>query len=307
MATVTTPSSDALLREQALGTVARMLADRTGAEAVIISVEDEAGGLDHMRTGAGLDALLRDDARFVRRVTRSEGVLVERVPPRNGSGGIAFTVATPVQVMEEAVGAVTAGFRRPSSMSIDAIAWLIETHAAFAGLCLGDPSGARRVLAAAGTDALTGCHSHSHLSEALDQQVSRSRRTRRPLACAVVGFDDLGHADNLLGAPAGDQLLRLVGRTLEAAVRSCDILTRYGADEFALVLPEAPVERALEMAARLRERLEAVSAERIGSSLGTTIGVAEWTPAWSAGRLVREAVAARFDAKRAPARVAAAR
>src|SRR5206468_11844855 len=96
--------------------------------------------------------------RSVRLVTRSEGVLVERVPPQNGSGGIAFTVGTPIQVMEEAVGAVTAGFRAPSAMPIDTIAWLIETHAALAGLCLGDPGGARRVLGAAQTDALTRGH-----------------------------------------------------------------------------------------------------------------------------------------------------
>jgi hypothetical protein len=149
MATITSPSTDALLRERALGQVARLLADRVGADAAMVSVLTDDGRLDHVRAGTGIEAVLRNDARFVRRAIRSDRTLVKRVPPQDGPGGLACIVAAPIQVPSMVAGAVTAGFSEPPEAPVDSLTWMLEAHAALAGLCLGDPDGVRRLLTAA--------------------------------------------------------------------------------------------------------------------------------------------------------------
>src|SRR4051794_13312230 len=145
MATITNPSTDALLRERALGQVARLLADRVGADAAMVSVLTDDGRLDHVRAGTGIEAVLRNDARFVRRAIRSDRTLVKRVPPQDGPGGLACIVAAPIQVPSMVAGAVTAGFSEPPEAPGDSLTWMLEAHAALAGLCLGDPDGVRRL------------------------------------------------------------------------------------------------------------------------------------------------------------------
>jgi hypothetical protein len=145
MATITSPSTDALLRERALGQVARLLADRVGADAAMVSVLRDDRRLDHVRAGTGIEAVLRNDARFVRRAIRSDRTLVKRVPPQDGPGGLACILAAPIQVPSTVAGAVTTGFAEPPKAPVDSLTWMLEAHAALAGLCLGDPDGVLRL------------------------------------------------------------------------------------------------------------------------------------------------------------------
>jgi diguanylate cyclase (GGDEF)-like protein len=291
------PTSEALDLEHGLELVARCLAERLGADATLISVLGEEGRLEHVRAGTELQASPWDGGRLARRALDSAGALVERFPGRDGPGDLACVVAAPIRTPNEVAGAVCAGFREPPPQSDGSLIWLIESHATLAGLCLEEPGGFRHLLTAALVDGLTGCLNYSRLKEALEEEINRCRRHHRELSCCFVDLDEFKSINELYGHPGGNRVLRVVGRALTAGVRSCDVVGRYGGDEFVIVLPESNRHQAARLGRRLRSRIERDTSELVGETVTASIGVSQWKPAWSADELLQQADAALAEAK----------
>jgi diguanylate cyclase len=105
------------------------------------------------------------------------------------------------------------------------------------------------------------------------------------------------------GHPVGDEVLRLVARTLAQCVRSGDMAARYGGEEFAILLPETALPEALTLANAMRTTVESMSLVRRkgGDKLGRVTlsgGAAEMTPEDSPEALVARADAALYRAKK---------
>jgi diguanylate cyclase (GGDEF)-like protein len=87
--------------------------------------------------------------------------------------------------------------------------------------------------------------------------IGAAERRRAPLALALVDLDHFKHVNDRHGHPAGDAVLREIGRVLPMALRPADVVCRYGGEEFCIVLPDADgagAEKALaSLAARLRD------------------------------------------------------
>lgn len=87
-------------------------------------------------------------------------------------------------------------------------------------------------------DVLTGLPNTALLGDRLTQAIALSRRHHMQLAVMFIGLNRFERINNALGHPAGDEMLKLVARSLVQAVRQSDSVFRYGADEFVLVLTD---------------------------------------------------------------------
>ena len=105
-------------------------------------------------------------------------------------------------------------------------------------------------------DDLTGLATHGAFKERVEREFQRATRYRRPLSVLMVDVDHFKHYNDHWGHPAGDRLLRLVGRMVAGVLRRVDFGARYGGDEFAVILPETPKTAAGIVADRIRASIE---------------------------------------------------
>ena len=87
-------------------------------------------------------------------------------------------------------------------------------------------------------DVLTELPNSTLLGDRLNQSLALSRRNDKQLAVMFLGLDRFKRINNALGHPAGDEMLKRVGRNLIATVRESDSVFRYGSDEFVLILSD---------------------------------------------------------------------
>ena len=148
----------------------------------------------------------------------------------------------------------------------------------------------------ASVDALTGLHNRRWLDELLPRQLQRSQREGRPLSVAMVDVDHFKRFNDNYGHQAGDFVLFVVGRVLQASVRPTDLIARYGGEEFTIVMPNTDLDGGLVAADRVREalwRTELVMPdERTLPSVTMSVGVTSVVD----GEDIASAVLSRADA-----------
>lgn len=106
------------------------------------------------------------------------------------------------------------------------------------------------------TDELTGLHNRKYLHERLSAEISRAKRYKTKLSCLLFDIDFFKVVNDMYGYDWGDVLLRSLADKLKSLVRKEDILTRYGDEEFLLVLPNTSEENAFLFAERFRRDIE---------------------------------------------------
>ena len=106
------------------------------------------------------------------------------------------------------------------------------------------------------TDELTGLHNRKYMHERLDQEISRSKRYGLKLSCLLFDLDFFKVVNDIYGYSWGDVLLKSVAEKLKQLIRKEDILTRYGDEEFLVILPNTSEEQAFLFAERFRRDIE---------------------------------------------------
>ena len=151
-------------------------------------------------------------------------------------------------------------------------------------------------------DPLTNLYHHRYLKSRLDEELARTRREQSELALLMLDLDDFKQVNDSYGHLAGDEALRMLTAVLHATCRSGDVIGRYGGDEFMVILPATPPDRALVIGARIRDavadrqlRLPGGAAVPLRASIGLASCPSDGT---TAAELIAKADAGLYLSKR---------
>jgi diguanylate cyclase (GGDEF)-like protein len=150
------------------------------------------------------------------------------------------------------------------------------------------------------TDQLTALYNHDFFYNRLEDEFNRAVRYELPLSLLMIDLDNFKKINDTYGHRAGDRVLMEVAGILKKAVRKTDIVSRYGGEEFTVILPVTTTEGAKEEAERIRETLCSHSyAGLINTTISASIGVASYpcAGALNSGDLVNLADNALYEAK----------
>jgi diguanylate cyclase (GGDEF)-like protein len=154
----------------------------------------------------------------------------------------------------------------------------------------------------AAVDLLTGLMNRRAFIDWGKREAHRSLRYKDPLSMILLDVDHFKIINDQRGHAAGDRVLTSVARLLSLGVRSCDVVARWGGEEFVVALPSTPLAGAMIVADRMRQELEDHEiADASGNRIRVTasFGVAQFSPQESLEQLVDRADRAMYGAKSA--------
>ena len=145
-------------------------------------------------------------------------------------------------------------------------------------------------------DGLTGLFNHSCFYEMLDLELKRFARHGTAASLILLDIDNFKQINDRWGHPEGDRALRELAEAIRSATRDSDICSRYGGEEFAIILPMTEIAEAAEIAERIRNEAAKISVgqENLTVSLGVAISSAT---TGNADALVKRADQAMYQAK----------
>ncbi|MFA5553144.1 MAG: GGDEF domain-containing protein [Phycisphaerae bacterium] len=128
------------------------------------------------------------------------------------------------------------------------------------------------------TDPLTGVGTRRVLENVLKTECARSARYNRVFSIAIVDLDKFKQINDTAGHSAGDEALKQLAKLFRKNARNTDIIiTRFGGDEFVLVIPETPMKGGKVFLERVRRQMRNISIPGI-EQLTVSCGVTEWNP-----------------------------
>jgi len=129
-------------------------------------------------------------------------------------------------------------------------------------------------------DDLTGIHNYRFFKEMLKHEIERHSRYNRPLSLLMIDIDNFKEVNDNYGHLVGDQVLKQTAHLLKKSIRSCDIVSRYGGEEFAVILPEILPDEALKVGERIVQTIPChdfkVADTNIGKEISVTVGLASF-------------------------------
>src|SRR5690606_27641477 len=125
-------------------------------------------------------------------------------------------------------------------------------------------------------DGLTQVFNKRYFVETLEREIGRAQRYRRDLSLMMFDIDHFKNINDTYGHLAGDNILKQLAAIIKARIRREDILSRYGGEEFAIILPEIDSHNSLQFAEKIRRLVEdaAFKFETTEIPITISIGVA---------------------------------
>ncbi len=165
---------------------------------------------------------------------------------------IRSAIVVPLMLHGEVLGAISLDSTRRAAFTPEDLE-LLETFAITATAAIRNAQRHEEVRWLAIVDPLTEVYNRRGLFEFGYREVERARRFGRPLAAVMFDLDHFKHVNDTYGHAVGDQVLVGLAKRVQTALRSTDLLGRYGGEEFVVLLPETSQEKAYAIAERIRK------------------------------------------------------
>lgn len=153
-------------------------------------------------------------------------------------------------------------------------------------------------------DGLTELYNYRYFHQHLQMELEREKRYGRPLSLVMIDIDNFKDYNNQYGHPVGDLVLKNLASILKNTTRGCDVICRYGGEEFTVIFPETGKEEASIVCERIRQEVEKTNMhDGEGNSIGNiciTIGLASFpADADNKNELIEQADKALYQGKEA--------
>jgi|SRR5579872_64458 len=260
-------------------------ASRFNAKKCFVALLDGDAFVYH--AGHGVDPgeaeqfMFRYQARLRQCMDRSE-VIVTRAEAPPGADhtepGMCVIIPMVSQAPERGYGCIVITGMDEGGPTGDDLRTLTQL-AELAGRSLANAALYSRSVALGMTDALTGVLNRRYLDRRLADEVKRTHRSGGNLSVIIMDLDLFKAVNDRFGHQEGDHLLQVLARTLSSSVRDIDVVTRFGGEEFAVILPGASESDAFFVAERVRAAVETMgytSADGTPIPMTISAGVAQF-------------------------------
>jgi diguanylate cyclase (GGDEF)-like protein len=123
-------------------------------------------------------------------------------------------------------------------------------------------------------DELTGLFIRRFFAQRVAEEIKRADRYHGEFTVIMVDIDHFKKINDTYGHLVGDKALVALARSVESSLRSSDLVSRYGGEEFAILLPETTAEGALPLAERIRQKVESLIVPEMGRNMTISLGIA---------------------------------
>jgi len=220
----------------------------------------------------------------------------------------ASVVIAPLMRRGKCLGSLNLGSYQANRFTHSMATDFIEHIASVISICLENNINFETMRRTSLIDPLTGVNNRRFLEQRIEEELDRSQRTRESLSCLFLDIDFFKRINDGFGHQAGDQVLIQVAGVIKKQLRSNDVLSRYGGEEFVALLSQSDEKIAGEIAERIRLSIADLRIEYAEQIIPVTIsiGAATYQPAQAirkpvteiAAQLIQAADAALYEAKR---------
>jgi len=148
------------------------------------------------------------------------------------------------------------------------------------------------------TDALTNVYNRRYFTQKLEEEIERAKRSGNKFSLIMLDIDRFKSINDRFGHNAGDCILKSMAEMIKNRIRKIDCLVRWGGEEFVILLPDTPVEKAVILAEELRQNLSQMDIPGV-DRVTASFGVAGFCPGDTVDTLVQRADDLMYEAKAA--------
>lgn len=185
---------------------------------------------------------------------------VEREYPQISRGRISHYatksfLVLPVKIKQDIAGVISLTDKKDAGVFTDEDLQVLSLTARFLALYIENIRLSEKTEGLLKIDPLTGLSSHRSFQEQLSEEIGRSERYRRSLSVIMLDIDNFSDYNREYGYPAGDNALKQISVIIKESIRNIDFVSRWGPEEFAVILPETGLKEAFSVTERIREKI----------------------------------------------------
>ena len=217
---------------------------------------------------------------------------------------ICSLVVVPIEIENNYWGAIKGYSTDSKELFDDYDLRLLSILASLIGLILNNAMMFKKVESLAITDGLTGLYTRTHFIERLQEEIERAKTTTIPITVAIIDIDFFKKVNDTYGHLAGDTFLKQLSNILRRRFRAVDVLSRYGGEEFAVLMCHTNINESYKILEEVRKMVEEEkffmpieSYRPIQIKKTISIGIAQLTTEQNPDEIIKKADNALYMAK----------